>query len=57
MSVLRCCGLLAVGVMYYFYYMELSKKCMLAVKYFTIIPKTVMGSMKLGTFLRKNNVL
>lgn len=56
-SVMKCVGLLGVMVMYYLYYKELSRKCLLAVKYFTIIPKNLMSTMRLTTFLRRNDVL
>lgn len=50
-------GLIIVLIAYYLFDKRFKARCRKAIQYFRIIPKKIMCSMKMTTFMRKNNVL
>ncbi len=55
--VYKSIGMLLAIVLYFFCDRSLGKRCKRVIKYFKIIPKEVMCSTKLTTFMRKQKVL
>lgn len=56
-TVIKMIGMIIVAVIYYIFDERLKRRCRKAIQYFRIIPKKIMCSMKMTSFIRKNNIL
>lgn len=56
-TVIKVIGLIIVAVVYYIFDKRLKNRCRKAIQYFRIIPKKIMCSIKMTSFIRKNNIL
>jgi len=54
---MKLTGLLVVCAIYLVYMHYLKKRCRVAMQFFGMIPKNIMCSMKMTSFLRRNKIL
>lgn len=56
-TTLKIIGLIIVAIIYYIFDERLKNRCRKAIQYFRIIPKKIMCSIRMTSFIRKNNIL
>ena len=56
-SFYKVMGLFLIGLVYIYFDRTLKNRCKRSIKYFKMIPKDIVCTMKITTFMKKNKVL